>query len=136
MPHSKNYLRCLNSDFDAVKSKFGQHDEYDIHGIAHVHTFRKDDIFMQRPLLHSFTYIYGSRGKGPKAPRFCFVKMELLNNFKQSTHGAGHIMYYLFRPTYFDLAYKLPRLKLISAQVLDSTKTKNVELKNHLPAML
>ena len=31
--------------------------EYSIHGIGHVHTYRKDDIFMQRGLLQSFTFI-------------------------------------------------------------------------------
>ena len=33
------------------------HDKYDIHGIAHVHTNRKDDIFMQRHLAQIFAYI-------------------------------------------------------------------------------
>ena len=33
-----------------------QHDEYNIHGIAHVQAYRKDDISMQRRLLKSFTY--------------------------------------------------------------------------------
>ena len=33
------------------------HDKYDIHGIVHVRTNRKDDIFMQRRLVQSFTYI-------------------------------------------------------------------------------
>ena len=28
MPHSKIYLRCFNSDFDAVKSKVGLVNEY------------------------------------------------------------------------------------------------------------
>jgi len=32
-------------------------DKYDIRGIAHAHSNRKDDIFMQRRLLQSFTYI-------------------------------------------------------------------------------
>ena len=32
------------------------HDKYDIRGIAHPRTNRKDDIFMQR-LVQSFTYI-------------------------------------------------------------------------------
>ena len=34
-----------------------QHDKYDIHGIAHAGTNRTDDIFMQRRLEQSFTYI-------------------------------------------------------------------------------
>ena len=33
------------------------HDKYNIHGIAHVRTNRKDDIFMQRRLVQSFTYL-------------------------------------------------------------------------------
>ena len=33
------------------------HDEYKIHGTAHAPTNRKDDIFMQRRLAQSFTYI-------------------------------------------------------------------------------
>ena len=33
------------------------HDRYNIRGIAHVHTNRKDDIFKQRQLMQSFTYI-------------------------------------------------------------------------------
>ena len=35
-----------------------QLDEYGIHGILHVHAYRQDDIFMQRQLLQSFTYIF------------------------------------------------------------------------------
>ena len=33
------------------------HDKYNMCGIAHVSTNRKDDIFMQRRLVQSFTYI-------------------------------------------------------------------------------
>ena len=33
------------------------HDKYDIRGIAHPRTNRKDDIFMQRRIVQSFTYI-------------------------------------------------------------------------------
>ena len=33
------------------------HDKYNIRGIAHVRTNRKDDIFMQRRLMQNFTYI-------------------------------------------------------------------------------
>ena len=33
------------------------HDKYNIRGIAHVRTNRKDDIFMQRRLVQSFTFI-------------------------------------------------------------------------------
>ena len=33
------------------------HDKYNTRGIAHVRKNRKDDIFMQRRLLQSFTYI-------------------------------------------------------------------------------
>ena len=66
---SHHYLMSF-VDFDAVKSKFGQHDEYDIHGIAHVHTFRKDDIFMQRPLLHcTALHIYMEVGARDQKPR-------------------------------------------------------------------
>ena len=35
------------------------HDKYNIRGIAHARTNRKDDIFMQRRLVLKFTYIYG-----------------------------------------------------------------------------
>ena len=35
------------------------HDSYNIRGIAHVHTYRKDDIFMQRQ-LGKYSYIYRS----------------------------------------------------------------------------
>ena len=39
------------------------HDKYNLHGIAHVRTNRKDDIFMQRRLVQSFTlYIYIGAG--------------------------------------------------------------------------
>ena len=34
-----------------------KHDKYDLRGIYHVRTNRKDDIFMQRRLVQSFTYI-------------------------------------------------------------------------------
>ena len=33
------------------------HDKYNIHGIAHARTNRKDDIFMQRRLVQNFTFI-------------------------------------------------------------------------------
>ena len=35
------------------------HDKYDVRGIAHAHarTNRKDNIFMQRRLVHNFTFI-------------------------------------------------------------------------------
>ena len=33
------------------------HDKYNIHGIAHMQTNRKDDIFMQRRLVQNFTFI-------------------------------------------------------------------------------
>ena len=33
------------------------HDKYDIRGIAHVRTNRKDDIFMQRRIVQNFTFI-------------------------------------------------------------------------------
>ena len=34
------------------------HDKYNLRGIAHVRTNRKDDIFIQRRLVESFTYIF------------------------------------------------------------------------------
>ena len=46
------------------------HDKYNIRGIAHVRTNRKDDIFMQRQLMQSFTYIW-QWGQGTKSPEFC-----------------------------------------------------------------
>ena len=39
------------------------HDKYNIPGIAHLRKNRKDEIFMQRRLLQSFTYIL-ERGQG------------------------------------------------------------------------
>ena len=33
------------------------HEKYDIRGIAHAHTNKKDDIFMQRRLVQNFTFI-------------------------------------------------------------------------------
>ena len=39
------------------------HDKYNICGIAHMQTNRKDDIFMQRRLVHNLTFILG-RGQG------------------------------------------------------------------------
>ena len=33
------------------------HDKYNIHGIAHARTNRKDNIFMQRRLVQNFTFI-------------------------------------------------------------------------------
>ena len=39
------------------------HDKYNIRGIAHVRTNRKDDIFMQRQLVQNFTFIL-ERGQG------------------------------------------------------------------------
>ena len=52
-------------------------DKHDILSIAHARTNRKDDIFIQRRLVQSFTYIleWGSK--------------ELVH--KGSTHGAGYI---------------------------------------------
>ena len=50
------------------------HDKYNIRGIAHVRTNRTDDIFMQRRLEQSFTYI-----------------LELGRVHRRSRHGAGHI---------------------------------------------
>ena len=44
------------------------HDEYNIRGIAHARTSRKDDIFMQRQLVQNFTYIM-EWGQGTKAQR-------------------------------------------------------------------
>ena len=39
------------------------HDRYNIRGITHAHTNRKDDIFMQRRLVQNFAYIL-EWGKG------------------------------------------------------------------------
>ena len=39
------------------------HDEYNVRGIAHARAYIKDDIFMQRQLVQSFTY-YWSWGEG------------------------------------------------------------------------
>ena len=39
------------------------HDKYNIRGIAHARTNRKDDIFMQRQLMQNFTFILES-GQG------------------------------------------------------------------------
>ena len=39
------------------------HDKYNIRGIAHARTNRKDDIFMHRRLVQNFTYIM-ERGQG------------------------------------------------------------------------
>ena len=52
------------------------HDKHNICGTGHAGTNRKDDIFMQRGLVQSFTYIleWGN---------------ELVH--QQSTHGAGYI---------------------------------------------
>ena len=44
--------------------------------IAHVY----DNTFMQRQLMQSFTYIYGSGGKGPKTQSFV-LQMKPFNNF-------------------------------------------------------
>ena len=33
------------------------HDRYDICGITHAHTNRKDNIFMQRQLMQTFTHV-------------------------------------------------------------------------------
>ena len=40
------------------------HDRYNIRGIAHARTNRKDDIFMQRRLVQNFTFIL-EWGQGP-----------------------------------------------------------------------
>ena len=53
------------------------HAIYNIRGIAHARTNRKDDIFMQRRLEQNFTFIL-EWGKG-------LVHL-------QSIHGAGHIL--------------------------------------------
>ena len=50
-----------------------QHDEYDLRGIVHVHTYRKDNIVMQRRLLQSFTDIY-KLGQGTK--NFCIDEAQ------------------------------------------------------------
>ena len=43
------------------------HDKFNIRGIAHVRTNRKDDIFMQRRLAQSFKCIRKG-GQGTKSP--------------------------------------------------------------------
>ena len=45
------------------------HDKYNITGIAHARTNIKDDIFMQRRLMQSFTCIR-KWGQGTKSPEF------------------------------------------------------------------
>ena len=37
------------------------HDKYNMRGIAHARTNRKDDVFMQRQLVQSFTYIHSKK---------------------------------------------------------------------------
>ena len=44
------------------------HDKYNICGIAHVQTNKKDKIFMQRQLVQNFTYIM-EWGQGTKCTR-------------------------------------------------------------------
>ena len=55
------------------------HDEYNVRGVAHVHTYRKDNIFMQRLLLQSVEYICRA-GQGIKNPSF-LLKIKPFNNF-------------------------------------------------------
>ena len=45
------------------------HDENNIRGIAHAHTYREDDIFLRRRLVQSFTCIREGGG-GPKSQSF------------------------------------------------------------------
>ena len=54
------------------------HDKYNIRGTAHARTNRKDNIFMQRRLVQSLTYVL------EWGPGTC-----TLTNL--TTHGAGHI---------------------------------------------
>ena len=46
------------------------HDEYNVSGIAHASTYRKNDIFMLRQLVQSFKQIR-KLGQGTKSPEFC-----------------------------------------------------------------
>ena len=69
-PHEKNYLKfhlmtshLYSHTTTDVKSEMIPcmclNRKYKIRGIAHAHTSRKDDIFMQRRLVQNFTYICG-----------------------------------------------------------------------------
>ena len=47
----------LNMLSGVLSGKGIEHEECNIRGIAHVHAYRKDDIFMQRQLVQSKAYI-------------------------------------------------------------------------------
>ena len=106
------------------------HDKYNIRGIAHARTNRKDDIFMQRRLVQNFTSIL-EWGKGLV--------------YWRSTHGAGHI------PGIFSLHAAYSALRHFSSKVvfyfrLSSTKARlpskpilyqrSSSVKNCLPTQL
>ena len=58
------------------------HDRYDIRGIAHANTIRKDNIFMQRRLGHIFTCILewgqGTRKKSKPYPARAYTTLVVL----------------------------------------------------------
>ena len=62
------------------------HDKYNIRGIAHVRTNRKDDIFMQRRLVQSFTYIL-EWGRGT---------CTLTKHTRRWTYSALQYFFYLY----------------------------------------
>ena len=69
------------------------HDEYNLHGIAHACAYRKDDIFMQRRLVQSFTYyIYmgvGARHQKPKVScKRCAMTRPKMKHKRRRTFSA------------------------------------------------
>ena len=66
------------------------HDKYDIHGIAHEHTNRKDDIFMQRELVQNFTFIlvvfFPCMLPSPLCGIFLFSLIKKNDNFTSLTY--------------------------------------------------
>ena len=64
-----------------------QLDEYSIHGIAHVHAYRKDGIFMQRRLLQRFTY------KGIVANKKIDPPLSKKNQLHFKRHALAGIKY-------------------------------------------
>ena len=99
-----------------------QHDKYNLHGIVHVHVYRKEDIFMRRQLSKSFTYIWG---QGTKSIEYS-LKIEPFNNFYiDEAHTALDIFQHFFYQNFLEPIFfftKIPRTFLLMSTQAASTE--------------
>ena len=65
------------------------HDEYNVHGIAHAHAYRKEDMFIQRQLVQRFKW-KESRGRGLKSQSFVQKVQPFNNSYTEKAH-TGYI---------------------------------------------